>query len=103
MERCILRLLKFNLNVPDPVVFLERFLLVCPCDLNHLVSITISQIIQVIILCERIYTIGPDKQNKFSKKLGSFSYPSVQTCVLGAQKNRLNERVLLSTHNIWPK
>ena len=38
MERCILRLLKFNLNVPDPVVFLERFLLVCPCDLNHLVS-----------------------------------------------------------------
>ena len=29
-----------------------------------------------------------------------FSYPSVQACVLGAQKNRLIETVLLSTHNI---
>ena len=28
------------------------------------------------------------------------SYPSVLTFVLGAQKNRLNETVLLSTHNI---
>ena len=29
-----------------------------------------------------------------------FSYPSVITCVLGAQKNQLIEMVLLSTHNI---
>ena len=29
-----------------------------------------------------------------------FSYPSVLTFVLGAQKNRLIETVLLSTHNI---
>ena len=29
-----------------------------------------------------------------------FPYPSIQTCVLGAQKNRLIETVLLSTHNI---
>ena len=29
-----------------------------------------------------------------------FSYPSGLTYVLGAQKNRLIERVLLSTHNI---
>ena len=29
-----------------------------------------------------------------------FSYPSVFTYVLGAQKNRLIETVLLSTHNI---
>ena len=29
-----------------------------------------------------------------------FSYPSVWTYVLGAQKNRLIETVLLSTHNI---
>ena len=29
-----------------------------------------------------------------------FSYPSVLTYVLGAQKNRLIETVLLSTHNI---
>ena len=42
---------------------------------------------------------GPDKQN-LSIKLLIFSYPSVCTCVLGAQKNHLIEKVLLSTHNI---
>ena len=35
-----------------------------------------------------------------SIKLSLFSYPSIQTCVLGAQKNRLIETVLLSIHNI---
>ena len=39
--------------------------------------------------------IGLDKQNG-----NAFSYPSVLTYVLGAQKNRLIETVLLSTHNI---
>ena len=34
------------------------------------------------------------------RKLRLFSYPSVETCVLGAQKNRLIATVLLSTHNI---
>ena len=34
-------------------------------------------------------------------KLRIFSYPSVLTYVLGAQKNHLNETVLLSTHNIY--
>ena len=34
-------------------------------------------------------------------KLHLFPYPSILTCVLGAQKNRLIETVLLSTHNIW--
>ena len=29
-----------------------------------------------------------------------FPYPSISTCVLGAQKNRLIETVLSSTHNI---
>ena len=29
------------------------------------------------------------------------SYPSVLTYVLGAQKNRLIETVILSTHNIY--
>ena len=29
-----------------------------------------------------------------------FSHPSVKTCILDAQKNRLNETILLSTHNI---
>ena len=33
-------------------------------------------------------------------KLLIFSYPSCLTYVLGAQKNRLIERVFLSTHNI---
>ena len=32
-------------------------------------------------------------------KLLIFAYPSVYTFVLGAQKNRLNETVLLSTQN----
>ena len=40
-------------------------------------------------------TTGLDKQ-----KLSIFSYPSVLAYVLGAQKNRLNETVLFSTHNI---
>ena len=35
-----------------------------------------------------------------SLKLSLFSYLSVKTCVPGAQKNRLIETVLLSTHNI---
>ena len=35
-----------------------------------------------------------------SVKLQIFSYPSILTCVLGAQKNCLIETVLLSTHNI---
>ena len=35
-----------------------------------------------------------------SVKVLIFSYPSVFTYVLGAQKNRLIEMVLLSTHNI---
>ena len=35
-----------------------------------------------------------------SVKLSIFSYPSVVTYVLGAQKSRLIETVLLSTHNI---
>ena len=33
-------------------------------------------------------------------KLQIFSYPLILTCVLGAQKNRLIETVLSSTHNM---
>ena len=47
----------------------------------------------------KFYT-GLDKANLFSIKLHIFSYPSILTYVLGAQKNCLNETVLLSTHNI---
>ena len=32
-----------------------------------------------------------------------FSYSSTKTYVMGTQKNRLNETVLLSTHNIMFK
>ena len=42
---------------------------------------------------------GLDKQI-FERKLQIFSYPSVLTYVLDAQKNSLIETVLLSTHNI---
>ena len=42
---------------------------------------------------------GLDKQI-FSVLLQIFSYPSLLTYVLGAQKNHLIETVLLSTHNI---
>ena len=48
----------------------------------------------------RLSSIGPVKQKILSIKLLLFSYPSVLTYVLGAQKNRLTETVLLSTHNI---
>ena len=43
--------------------------------------------------------IGLDIQ-LFKRKTVNISYPSVLTCVLGAQKNRLIETDLLSTHNI---
>ena len=42
---------------------------------------------------------GQNKK-KNSIKLSIVSYPSVLTCVLGAQKNHLIEMALLSTHNI---
>ena len=32
-------------------------------------------------------------------KLQLISYPSIKTCFLSGQKNRLHETVLLSTHN----
>ena len=41
-----------------------------------------------------------DKQKIFSVKMYIFSYPSLLIYVLGAQKNRLIETVLLSTHKI---
>ena len=44
--------------------------------------------------------LGPDKEFVHLKlHLHVLPYQSVKTCVLGAQKNRLIETVLLSTHN----
>ena len=44
--------------------------------------------------------MGSDKQTFYSIKLWLFSKSSAKTCFLDAQKNRLIETVLLSTHNI---
>ena len=57
--------------------------------------------VSILVLAAR-YTIkgSPDKQRIFSVKVFLYSYPSVKTYDLGAQKNRLIETVLLSTHNI---
>ena len=46
------------------------------------------------LLTNMTNTIGQDKQIC----IRIFSYPSIKTCVLGAQKNRLIETVLLSNH-----
>ena len=57
----------------------------------------------VLFVFYRIVTVigvGPVKKKIICVKLQEFSYQSVKTCVLGAQKNRLIETVLLSTHNI---
>ena len=43
---------------------------------------------------------GPGNKKKISVKLKIFSSASILTFVLDAQKNRLIETVLLSTHNI---
>ena len=48
----------------------------------------------------KFYNLEARYANVFILNLLLFSYPSVYTCVLGAQKNRLIETVLLSTHNI---
>ena len=38
---------------------------------------------------------------KFYERKTVFPYPSLKTCVLGAQKNGLIEMVLLSIHNMF--
>ena len=58
---------------------------------------------KVLIIVSYIYKAGVNKSRKakiMPTKLQLFSYPLVSTYVLGAQKNRLIETVLLSTHNI---
>ena len=45
------------------------------------------------------FLVAQVKIKFLSVKLLTFSYPSVITYVLGAQKTRLIETVLLSTHN----
>ena len=52
------------------------------------------------LLWDKYQNTGLEKQKNFSVKLSIYSYPYVLAYVLGAQKNRLSETVLLSTHNI---
>ena len=52
------------------------------------------------VLCSILsIVIGKDKK-ELNVKFLIFYYPSILTFALGAQKNRLIETVLLSTHNI---
>ena len=43
---------------------------------------------------------NPELSKIFEHKIVIIFYPAIKTYVLGAQKNCLNETVLLSTHNI---
>ena len=70
-----------------------------PDKMQQNVSFLIYHRIYSISSESALIAIGPVKQF-LSVKLGLFSYPSVLPCVLSAQKNRLIETVLLSTHNI---
>ena len=54
--------------------------------------------VYVYAMTKRTQTTGLDKI--FQRKIVTVSYSYLLACVLGAQKNRLNETVLLSTHNI---
>ena len=56
----------------------------------------IPTVVDSFLLIDKMYTfiIDPDKEILFS-------YPSILTCVLGAQKNSLIEMVLLCTHSIY--
>ena len=56
-----------------------------------------------LFVCPDIITLSrqPIQLGKFYEcKILLFSYPSILTYVLGAQKNRLVEEFLLSTHKI---
>ena len=59
-----------------------------------------------MVLLEKLRTYGGNKNISLNKEnfkrkvINIFSYPSVLTFVLGAQKNCLIETVLLSTDNI---
>ena len=71
-------------------------------SLFHTVHTKINmQSIKVPLQSLKTINTGLDKHNFFSIKLQIFSYPSAETYVLGAQKNRLIETVLLRTHNIY--
>ena len=52
------------------------------------------------MLKSEVTGLDKQKQKILCVKLQIFSYPSVSTYVVGAQKNHPIEMVLLSTHNI---
>ena len=59
---------------------------------------------EILVLMDKLICLSKHAQvkinKKFSVKLYKFSYPSILTYVLDAQKDSLNETVLLSTHSI---
>ena len=74
----------------------------CPCEDSNEPSLLerISIIFRHSVHNHLLLIKGLDITPFLSEKLLIFSYPSILTNVLGAQKNRLIETVLLSTHNI---
>ena len=58
-----------------------------------------SMVTKFLSPCPADTSISQDK-HFFCIKFSIFSYPSIFTYVLGAQKNHLFETVLLSTHKI---
>ena len=65
---------------------------------------SISRIIQFTPISTKISVVyhrgGKQNKKKIRAELRIFSYPLILTEVSDAQKNRLIETVLLSTHNI---
>ena len=52
----------------------------------------------ILLMCECQQLTNIHRSDK--QECNNFSYPSVKTCVLGAQKNHIQETALLSIHNI---
>ena len=70
-------------------------------NLSHAHLLKTSNLKFICYIIMHTNSIGLDNENKFCTKMLIFSYQSIVTCVLGAQKNRLIETVLFSTHNMF--
>ena len=69
-------------------------------DLYFSLKEVISRLICIKNDWENVINHRSSLEKFFVRKIVIIFYPSVLTSVVGAQKNRLNEMVLLSTHNI---
>ncbi|XP_052211978.1 G2/mitotic-specific cyclin-B2-like [Dreissena polymorpha] len=50
MERYVLKKLEFNLNLPGPIVFLDRFLMVNACDKNDLIKSMAVYLLDLLLI-----------------------------------------------------